>query len=291
MALGVAACQKDAPKPENSTQDAGGVVTEIVTDTNGEPVTDAQGTPVTEIVSAAATTQGAPDNKAETTGATAATTAGKKKGKTDEKTTAAATTTKKSEPVKAPKVPQAVINLKADNINEDSITLKWDAVSCDGYQVAYSADNQITWSYLDKACTATQFTVKELQSYTEYAFRVRAYNKNEAGTKTSAWSVVTAKTKSAKSERTIEITVLLPAYGNREDKLIVSVNDKVTKEAKVHLNKSQYKFKTDKKYKDLVSITAEIEGIAVSRTVETDKDAVTIDISTIGIQELDGGKD
>ena len=259
------ACKKapEEPVTEKSTE------TVQVTDKNGEPVTDKSGEIVTEAakpISEESTEKGEE----------------KKKEKTAEKG---------KEKVTVPQAPENIEGLKAGNITENSVSLKWKGVDCDAYQIAYSADNQVTWNYLEKSYSKTQYSIKGLESYTTYYFRVRAFRKNEAGTRTCAWASVSAKTKAVDKERKMKITVILPAYSNNDDKLSIYVNDKLDSEYSVKLDGTAVEVETKKKYKGLVKVTAMVEQVESSATVETDKEELTVDISSYGIQVLDGGED
>lgn len=251
--------------------------------------------------SAAGSSQSAQENNGGTDGKTDSKEDGKKDnkqkdGKTDGdgKTDKGGKTTDSSgETIKKPSKPSEVSSLKASKITSSSVTLSWKKVKCDGYRVrVFNASGD---KVQDITCKSSTYKVSKLDSYTDYEFRVRAYNENEAGKSESKDASVTASTKAANSQRKIKISVRLPENSARTDTLNVYIIDgkkeiKI-KTAKIKCDGSTYTFTTDKKYKGIVTIKAELVDNKASDTVKTDKKAVTLNLTKIGIVQIDGDDD
>lgn len=251
--------------------------------------------------SAAGSFQSAQENNGGTDGKTDSKEDGKKDnkqkdGKTDGdgKTDKGGKTTDSSgETIKKPSKPSEVSSLKASKITSSSVTLSWKKVKCDGYRVrVFNASGD---KVQDITCKSSTYKVSKLDSYTDYEFRVRAYNENEAGKSESKDASVTASTKAADSQRKIKISVRLPENSARTDTLNVYIIDgkkeiKI-KTAKIKCDGSTYTFTTDKKYKGIVTIKAELVDNKASDTVKTDKKAVTLNLTKIGIVQIDGDDD
>lgn len=251
--------------------------------------------------SAAGSSQSAQENNGGTDGKTDGKEDGKKDnkqkdGKTDGdgKTDKGGKTTDSSgETIKKPSKPSEVSSLKASKITSSSVTLSWKKVKCDGYRVrVFNASGD---KVQDITCKSSTYKVSKLDSYTDYEFRVRAYNENEAGKSESKDASVTASTKAADSQRKIKISVRLPENSARTDTLNVYIIDgkkeiKI-KTAKIKCDGSTYTFTTDKKYKGIVTIKAELVDNKASDTVKTDKKAVTLNLTKIGIVQIDGDDD
>lgn len=263
------------------TDENGKAVTEVVTAKNGEAVTNSSGQKVTQVVTAAHSSSGktAKNNK----------TTNKSEDKTEADGKDSTTTTKK--PVSKPKAPASVSSLKASSIEPDSVKLTWSEVDCTGYQIAMSSDGGMNWKYLEKTYTkGTTYTVKNLTSMTDYRFRVRAYNKNSAGTTASDWKELNVTTAESDTSRYITVKVVLPNDNSRKDTLTIKIDGKTVHTEEVTCNGSQYEYKTEKKYKGAVEITASLEKSKVSRTIRTDKDG-KIDLSSNGIDILEAEDD
>lgn len=87
-----------------------------------------------------------------------------------------------------------VTNLKAYNIDDDEINLRWSPVSgADGYQVYVYNETLKKWTKLPST-SRTTYEVDDLLSAKEYKFRVRAYDKRTGGTVYSSYAVITAAT-------------------------------------------------------------------------------------------------
>lgn len=204
------------------------------------------------------------------------------------------TTTKPSkDTIKKPSKPADVASLKASKITTSSVTLTWKKVKCDGYRVRVfdSTGNKIQ----DITCKSNTYKVSKLDSYTNYEFRVRAYNENEAGKSESKDASITATTKAANSQRKIKISVRLPENSAKTDTLNVYITigkktEKI-KTAKIKCDGSVYTFTTDKQYSSVVTIRAELVDNKASDTVKTDKKSVTLNLTKIGIVQIDGEDD
>ncbi|MBE6719373.1 MAG: fibronectin type III domain-containing protein [Ruminococcaceae bacterium] len=257
---------------EAVTDENGKVVTEVVTDKNGKPLTtvvEGETVYVTQNVTESdATTKKAKGNKS--------------KGKKKETTTKA--------PVKKPAAPAKPDGLKITSVTQNSLVLSWNSVKCDGYQVQYSDDEGVNYTYLTKNTKSTKLTVKSLTSYTKYTFRIRAFNKNSAGTSTSKWAKKAATTKAANDKRYITFKVTLPTKANEEDVLQITVGDDVYKK-KVNLDGSTVTIKTDKQYKGLVKFEAILQNTGSAYNGKTDKATCTFDMSGNGIYIFDGDDD
>ena len=273
IVFSLAACQKKNAEEEETSA----AQYEEVTDENGEPVTDENGEVVTVLVT------GETELKTEPNGETTSKESGNDNKSSDKSTTE--TTTQKT--VSKPSAPKNVTGLKTSDITEDSITLKWDGVDCDGYQVYYSVDN-VKWQYLDKKCTKNTYKVTGLEAYTEYYFCVRAYNTNSAGTATSKWTdVVSATTKETSKARKITINIKLPFDSNKTDYLYLSVDGEwVAEGTEVKLDGKTFTYTTKKEYKGAVQCTAHLEGVGGSQNGIAGGDHIDFDFTAIGIDTV-----
>ena len=262
------------------TDKNGNAVTEVVTDGDGKPVTtvkDGEYVNVTQVVTQSASS-------------------GKTTAKSGSKTTAKNAATKKSgkkdttkAPTKKPSAPPKVAKISAGSITENSLKLTWSKVKCSGYQVQYSADG-VNFTYLTKNTAATGLTVDGLTSYTQYTFRVRAFNKNSAGTTTGKWNKTTATTKASDANRKITFNILLPMNGNKEDTLIIKVGDDKYEE-KVTLDGSTFTLKTSRKYKGAVKYNISYKSSGLGVSGRTDKEVCEVDLTATGIYIIDGEDD
>ena len=300
LALTLVICAFTACKGKGKKSSAGATATVVVTDENGEQVTDENGEFVTAVVDENGEIIEGDDsgvdvgdnNGVEIDNGGVNINSGKSSNGSSKtvKNNKAATTKKASKNVKKPSAPGKVTGLKASDITKNSLTLKWKAVSCTGYEVAYSTDST-KWTTIKKAMTETKLPVSGLTSNTKYFFRVRAFNSNSAGKSASGWAVTNATTKADESiNRNIKITVKLPMDSNKTDTLRIYVDDmkNPVKEAQIKCNGTKFTWTTDKKYKGNVKVKAVLVSHKTSNTVSTDKDNCVVDISGIGIdQEVD----
>ncbi len=278
------------------TNEKGEVVTEIVTDANGKPVTtvvNGKYENVTQVVTGASSSNSA--NNANGKNNNDKENKNEKDNKDGKNNKDSKNNNEKEQdndepaPIKKPSKPKDVSKLEADRVKTDSLRLKWSKVSCDGYQVQQYANGE--WVYLTKSTTSTSLTVKELVSFTSYQFRVRAFNKNSAGTTASSWKTVSVTTKAADTSRKITLTILLPVKSGEEDTLTIYVDGKAVETKKVKLDGTEYVFTTKDKYKGKVTVKAELKNAKTSDTKETDKPAETLDLTKIGIQIIPGEDD
>ena len=87
-----------------------------------------------------------------------------------------------------------VANLKAYDVDDDEVNLKWSTVAgADGYQVYVYNDATSKWKKLGNT-TKTFFEVENLLSAKAYKFRVRAYDKKTSGTEYSAYANIKVAT-------------------------------------------------------------------------------------------------
>lgn len=87
-----------------------------------------------------------------------------------------------------------VTNLKAYDVDDDEINLKWSKVAgADGYQIYIYNDANKKWKKLGTTAK-THFEAENLQSTKSYKFRVRAYDKKASGTEYSPYANITVAT-------------------------------------------------------------------------------------------------
>lgn len=250
----------------------------VVTDENGEPVTDENGNVVTVQASTDANGQAyvtTPDGSkvTATTLAPKADNGGNGSGG--------------KETIKKPDAPEAVSGVKVSDATEDSLTVSWNKVKCDGYQVSYSEDN-ISWTNyptdLNTLYTSTSLKLSGLKPYTRYYFSVRAYNINEAGASASAWSgTVYGDTLEVKESREITVSVKLPYDSGLRDTLEIWVDDELAFSGDVLLNGTEFTVTLDKKYKGVVTVWAGLKDEDVSTQVNCGGYDASLDLSAIGI--------
>ncbi len=103
-------------------------------------------------------------------------------------------TTKPAEPTTKPSITN-VTGLKAVNITENSVSLKWEpCAGAASYYVYYIKSGEKVWK-LASTVTSTDFTVKELEEGTDYRFIVRAGFETESETVLGDYSnIVSVKT-------------------------------------------------------------------------------------------------
>lgn len=272
--------------PEETTE---GVIYAVVLDENGEPVTDENGEPVTTVAvtdangNVVVTT---PDGKT----VPASTVAPKQ-----ETTTAGGGNAEPTkEVIKKPDAPKGVTGLKVTNATEDSITIKWDKVSCDGYQVSYSEDNVHWTNYptdLTSLYTKTSMEFTKLKPWTRYYFSVRAYNINEAGVSASAWSgVIYGDTLEVEKEREITVSVKLPYDSGVTDTLEIWVKEDGARDyvkaledfPELLMNGAEYSVTLPEKYKGVVTVWVGLHDHEVNDSAAVGGYEVSFDLSAIG---------
>ena len=312
------ACSQNSQNPQEQTTD-GNSVTQAVTDDSGEIVTDENGDLVTEKVEAElvtdengnAVTEVVTDAKGEpvtieengdyvnvTQNASQSSTTDGKSGtaKKGEKSTTAKSKKKKAEKkttekvIKKPKAPSIPSKITFSDVEENKVKISWSSVKCSGYQVQYSYGD-VAFANLTDSTQNTSMTVDGLVSYTEYTFRVRAFNKNSAGTSVSKWVTKSVKTKAADDKRSISLKISLPVNANREDTLIIKIDDDEPEKMQVNLDGSSVTFTSKKKYKGLVKISLKLKDEKSSVEFKTDKDYYEVEIPHAGIYVLEGGED
>ncbi len=286
------ACKGNKNDGKGSTQ----VV--AVTDENGEEVTDENGEVVTTVISDGDSSDGSEggvvvvDDNGEKTSDTAnnageKTTAKDGKKKDDKKDNKKEESTSKGkEAVTKPAAPSVPTDLKASDIKVDGLVISWKGVKCDYYQLQYKK-NGGEWKTAKDSMTATKASFeKVLDSYTTYHFRVRAINENSAGKSASKWAETKATTKAdEKNERFIKVKVLLPKDSNVKETLEVYVDGKLDGEFDVRCGGKSKTVTTSKKYKGLVEVKCVLKSHKTSNKAKTDKDSVTIDLTSIGIEQ------
>ncbi len=289
---------KPAAVETESTSD--GVIYAVVLDENGEPVTDENGEPVTTVAvtdangNVVVTT---PDGKT----VQASTVAPKKES--DATTAAGGETTKPT--VKKPDAPKAVTGLKVTDATEDSITIKWDKVSCDGYWISYHIKGAKQWTYYPKdikdinaeRLTKNSITISKLTPYTTYEFSVCAYNINEAGVSNSDWvkPYVQGDTLKMKEPHAINIRVRLPFDAGKKDNLQIYVkedgaddygDDLYDDKEAVLLDGRELPITLDKKYKGEVTIWVGFNDQVKDVHKIGNEEEIYFDLSGIGIDTV-----
>lgn len=264
------------------TDAQGKAVTEVVTGTDGKPLTtvrDNKYVNVTQVVTVPASQKAAGNTQQGNSTKSGGSTKEATTKKTGSKTESTLTTKKQNS---APVKPKDISLLSTSDITKTSVNLSWGKVDCSGYQIAFSTDAGLTWTYLEKAYTKTSYTAKNLISDTNYIFRVRAFNKNSKGTASSKWKKVNVKTKENTSPRKIAVSVELPINASDSRTLTVKIDGKEVKKAQVKLDGSVFSFTTDEKYKGEVEITASLDS-GEKASVKTDKAECTLIIEYSGI--------
>lgn len=268
----------------NEDRKDGEIITQAVTNADGEVVTNANGEVVTEVIEAEVVTD------AEGEKVTEAVT-----NKTGEKVTNSSgekVTQQVTKQTTAFSQPMAVKNLEVDT-KVTSATLTWTKVkNCDGYYVEYSLANEENWSK-GISVTDTKTEITGLKSNTEYKFRVRAYN----GVVTVANGHVfgdaamkKASTKIDETQKTITVQVLLPE-NMKSDILEIYIDDKLVSRQEVTYNDSPVPFKTSDQYKGVVKVSAKLVTLGYDEYVTTDTGSATINFSDNYIDYVDGGMD
>ncbi len=261
----------------------GQAVTEVVTGTDGKPLTTVVNDKYVNVTQVVTTRpSGSPSNSP--TPHTAAPNGGVNTKTSTTKSSKKSKTTKKTGK-SAPKAPAKIKTLSA-TATSSSVKLIWKSVKCSGYQIGMSKDGK-SWKYLEASYNkGYSYTVKNLESNTNYYFRVRAYNKNSAGKTPSEWTSVKTKTKVSNISRKINITVIFSNDSSGKDTLYITVNKKLVEKAEVTLlpNK-KYTFTTKEEYTGEVEITAKLKSHG-SKTIKTDKSKCTIELSSEGIPVL-----
>ena len=275
---------KETKKKEDNTETQ--IVT--VTDENGEVVTDKNGEVVTSVSSESESEGGVVviDDDDDNNKKLPAEKTDKKDDKKDNKNKDKKDSTSKKEAITKPAAPDKITGLKVSNVTKDGLLLSWNGVKCDYYQLQYKKAGK-EWKTVKDSMTSTKVSFeKALDTYTVYYFRVRAINENSAGKSATKWAEIKATTKAdEKVERFIRVKALLPVDSNVEDTLLIYVNGKLDKEVKIHCNGKTKSVDTTKKYKGLVEVKAVLKSHKTSNKAKTDKDSITLDLTSIGIDQ------
>lgn len=263
-----------------------------VTDENGEVVTDENGTPVTVIFDEKAHADLA-DKESAKGSEGKDTTAGKNNS---EKSDSTAKSSTKQETLSKVKNPNTVKKINISNVTESGMTLSWEAVYCDYYELEYKRSGAERWETVDDNLKATSIDLTGLESMTQYSFRLRAIIKHKAGNSESNWTEAKAKTKEQDLTRKIKIYVTLPTQNSDPDVLELFITDEKGKREKVTETDVKYdgstvSFETKDKYKGVVTVEAHLKKADALQKVKTDKDYCEIDITGIGIDVIIGEDD
>lgn len=287
----------------NEDRKDGEIITQAVTNAQGEVVTDASGEVVTEVVQAEVVTNAEGEKVTEQVT--------DKKGETVTNSSGEKVTQQVTKPVPNVSAPKAVKNLKVE-MGTTTAKLTWKADgNCDGYLIDYALAGQAELGNWTEAIdtTETTITIEGLNTQTAYTFRVTAYN----GSRDTAYAKGDAKTvdgttKVDEEEKNISLTVLAPVIG-KEDTLEIYVNGELMTTKSVvlaykpqgSLNKADDKLGIIDKsldaivlpntYKGNVTITVKLIGEELEDTITTDSANVTINLTDNYIDYVEGGLD
>jgi len=291
ISMSFAACKAKPVSPEESTEPS----TVVVTDKNGEAVTDKDGNTVTEIVTEnpESVNVSEQESKLAEDSTKKSKKKDKKKNKKEKESTTEAQTT---QPVTKVKNPNTVKEIKVSNVTDNSLTLSWEGVTCDFYELEYKYYSAERWEVVDDSLKSTSINITGLTSLTKYSFRLRAIIKHKAGNSESNWTEISAKTKAQEITRKIKIKVQLPARNNDEDVLLIYLKEKDKKAVrlvaeKINFDGSVYEFETKDEYKGTVTVIAKLKNIGKVEKVKTDKETCLVDVSVIGMDMIIGEDD
>ncbi len=281
----------EAVEAEVVTEAGGEVVTEVVTNPSNQPYTQKNGSNVTRAVTRK------PANKKTTTKKTAKKTT-KKSGSTtakgDEKTTDKNNSTKPTEIATQAKKPGKITGLKVTDVKKDSITVTWDKLDCDKYQIRFGAGEKLGDP---QNINSTACTLDKLTSYTEYTIQVRGLNNSPGSDKGIAgeWTTIKQRTEPNNESRKIKIDYTLPV-GSTSGEIEIYVKKDGDKkypdkpESTVKIDKSKGTIETKEKYKGLVTVMIKYKNRS-AESILTDKDSVEIEISDVNIGIANGDDD
>lgn len=286
---------------EDVTDENGEVVTEIVeieevTDEDGKTVTDSNGKVVTTVKSGSSSknNNSSPNSNADSKSDNQNTSSNNNKDDSNDNTNNDSDDNDKkptSKPENKPEKPDNVENLKTSDVAMDSVTLNWKSVKCTAYEISYSLDEK-DWTVLEKEYKKTSYTAKKLTSYTKYYFRVRAYNKNDAGKSASNWATVEVTTTANENyERKLVVSVILPNKAGKSDTITVYIDGEKDGSFTAELDGTTYEYKTKEEYKGLVTVKVDFKDSGITRSTKTDKESVELDFSGDGIKILEGEDD
>lgn len=189
-------------------------------------------------------------------------------------------------------VTQAVEGEIVTDENGKAVTEK--VTSKNGETVTNSGGQAVT-QYVTKAPSSNKTT--SAKTTTKSSGKDKTTSKSttkasDSGSTTTTKKNTTTTTKPADTSRYITITVILPNNKGKSDTLTISVgNDVVLDGEKVTCDGSSFEYKTTEKYSGSVSIEASLKTSGKSHSVITDKDKITIDLSSSGIDVLQGDND
>lgn len=280
----------EAVEAEVVTEAGGEVVTEVVTNPSNQPYTQKNGSNVTRAVTRKPSnkTTTAKKTKKKTTKKSESTTA-----KGDEKTTDKNNSTKPTEVATQAKKPGKITGLKVTDVKKDSITVTWDKLDCDKYQIRFGAGKELGDP---QNINSTACTLDKLTSYTEYTIQVRGLNNSPGSDKGIAgeWTTIKQRTEPNNESRKIKINYTLPV-GSKTGQIKVYVMKDGEKEYKLDSTADVKddrtgETKTKKEYKGLVKVKIEYNDRFIISDL-TDKDEITLEITDVNIGIANGDDD
>lgn len=253
----------------NEDRKDGEIITQAVTNADGEVVTNANGEVVTEAVLSTETT------KSESTQTT--------KSNNSENSS-------QQNSNSGLKQPNVVKNL-AVKTDATTATLSWSSNGeCTGYIVSYTRQGQENW-VTHEVTTKTQSVITNLSTETAYTFRVITYNGSlNTGYTKSKEAKVDGVTKTDTSAKYITIEILLPET-QAKDTLEIYVLDELVDSREVTCDGSTITFETPKKYEGKIKVSAKLLTLGYDEYVTTDTGSATIKFSDNYIDYVDGGMD
>ena len=266
----------------NEDRKDGEIITQAVTNADGEVVTDANGEVVSEVIEAEVVTDANGENVTEQVT--------DKKGETVTNASGENVTQPVTKPVSNVKKPNAVKNLKAE-MGTTTAKLTWKANGeCDGYFVSYTLQGQNNWTKAVET-TDTQITIEGLETQTTYTFKVIAYNSASNSGYVQADAVtVDGTTKVDDTSKVVTINVILPHSGST-DTLEIYVNDQLVDSRELLMDGSTVSFTTTEKYEGNVKVSAKLNTLGYDEFVNTDTGVGEINFSDNYIDYVEGGLD
>ena len=270
----------------NEDRKDGEIITQAVTNANGEVVTNPQGEVITEIVEV---TQG--DEKTTKANDSSSTTKGdNNKPANGQQNNNNNTTESNKNDYSGLEKPGAVKNLSVA-METTSAKLTWKANgTCSGYIVQYSRQGQENWATYT-VTTDTQITIGGLETQTAYTFKVIAYNGSLNSGYVQADAVtVDGTTKVDDTSKVVTINVILPDSGST-DTLEIYVNDQLVDSRELLMDGSTVSFTTTEKYEGNVKVSAKLNTLGYDEFVNTDTGVGEINFSDNYIDYVEGGLD
>lgn len=270
----------------NEDRKDGEIITQAVTNAQGEVVTNPQGEVITEVVTVLQE-----DDKNANKSTTASTTKGNNNQSANNQqggnnTTTTTTTNQYKDITK----PNPVKSLKVET-DTTTATLSWkENGSCSGYIVEYSLQGQDNWATYS-ITTSTTVVIEGLDTQTAYTFRVTPYNGSlNTGYAKGDAKTVDGTTKVDDTSKVVTINVILPE-ASQTDTLEIYVNDQLVDTREISMDGSTVSFTTTEKYDGNVKVSAKLVNIGYDESETTDTGEATINFSDNYIDYVEGGLD